>query len=322
MTTTFNVDLNIILCMRALVTGGAGYLGSYLCKNLQQEGFKVRILDSMERQRYCTLWNLDKDLEFYDGDIRDEKDLETCLKDIDAVFCLSDLTNAGKSFERKQTTKEINYEGVKKLFDKSVEKDVSKFVYTSSASVYGNTPEKVDESFDCNPISPYGKFKLKAEKELLAKSQEHDINATALRLGTVYGFSTGIRFDTVINYFTYLACQGKSLTVHDSALEEYRPYVNIEDVVRAYFFALENAGSMTGEAYNVVGQNYAMEDVLEVFSNIFPETEHIVEPNPTPNKVSYRLKTSKIREKGFESNHEMSEGIKSIKKNLNHLKSF
>ncbi|MFB6144882.1 MAG: NAD-dependent epimerase/dehydratase family protein [Candidatus Nanohaloarchaea archaeon] len=304
-----------------LIAGGAGYLGSRLAKKLLEDGHEVRIMDNMSRERYITLWSLDEH-EFYEGDVRDEDDIKTALEDVDTVFCLADVTNAGKSFEREELTREVNYHGVTQLFEMAGEAGVDKFIYTSSASLYGNTPGKEDESFDCDPVSPYGKEKLKAEKHILANSGEYSMDSTALRLGTVYGYSIGMRFDTVINYFTYLASQGKPLTVHESALDEYRPYVHVDDVVRAYQFAYDNTEDMDGDTFNIVGQNMLMDDVLESIKNVFPGVEIEIVENPTDNKVSYRTDGSAIEEKGFETRYSMEHGIKTIKKKFENVRSI
>jgi len=305
--------------MTILVVGGAGYLGSALLKRLSNEEERVRVMDNMRRQRYVTLWNLKQGLEFYEGDIRNDKDIEKCIEDVDTVFCLADVTNAGKSFEREEFTKEVNYNGVTKLFEKAAEAGVKNFIYTSSASVYGDTPKLVDEGFECDPISPYGRYKLKAEKHILHRSKETSMNTVALRLGTVYGYSKGMRFDTVINYFTYLASQGKPLTVHKSALDEHRPYVHVSDVVRAYMFAKNNSKKMSGEVFNVINENMQMEDVIEVISEVFPSLDKEYVDNPTENKVSYRISDDKIKRLGFRTKHNMLEGVNSVKEKFSHL---
>lgn len=304
--------------MTVLIAGGAGYLGSRLTGALIEDGDDVRIMDNMFRERYCSLWDREG-VAFYEGDIRDAEDVKTCLAGVETVFCLADITNAAESFEREELTRAVNFEGVTHLFEQARDAGVQRFIYTSSASVYGNTPGVVDESFDCNPISPYGQEKLRAEQYMLEQAPETAMDVVALRLGTVHGYSVGMRFDTVINYFTYLACQGKPLTVHRSALKEYRPYVNVEDVVRAYQFAADNAEQMDGEAFNVIGRNATMDEILEVLREVFPDIRIEQCENPTENQVSYRLSDQKIKDAGFEAQHALEEGVRSIKQRLDHV---
>lgn len=304
--------------MPVLVAGGAGYLGSRLIESLTKQGEDVRIMDNMFRERYCSLWNR-QGIEFYEGDVRDADDVTTCLEGVDTVFCLADITNAAESFEREELTRAVNFEGVTHLFEQAAEGDVDRFIYTSSASVYGNTPGVVDESFDCDPISPYGREKLRAEQHMLEAASDARMDVVALRLGTVHGYSVGMRFDTVVNYFTYLASQGKPLTVHRSALEEYRPYVNVEDVVRAYRFAARNADQMDGDTFNVIGRNATMGEVLDVLQKVFQNVDIDHCENPTENKVSYRLSDEKIAEHGFETRHTLEDGVRSIKQRLDHV---
>lgn len=306
--------------MTILVAGGAGYLGSRLVQRLHGEReAPVRVMDNMERERYCSLRVFDDGVSFYEGDTRNQGDVATCLQDVDTVFFLADLTNAGRSFEREEETRAVNYDGVVQLYEAAVEHGVEDFIYTSSASVYGDTPGVVDETFDCDPISPYGRYKLKAEQEMLARDDTHDMNTVALRLGTVYGYSVGMRFDTVVNYFTYLACQGKPLTVHETALDEYRPYVGIRDVIRAYLFAANNATSLSGKAYNVLEENRQMADVIDVMQDVFPDVDVVHVENPTENQVSYRLSDDRIASEGFETRHDMPDGVRQVKQQFVHL---
>lgn len=304
--------------MTVLVTGGAGYIGSALVPALLEEGHTVRVMDNMFRERYCSLESFDR-CEFYDGDVRSEDDVRACLKDVDTVYSLADITDAAKSFDRKELTNEVNFGGEKTLFTLAQEADVQTYIYASTTSVYGNTPRCVDESYDCEPVSPYGASKLRAEQHVLDQSENMDMAAVALRLGTVHGYSPGIRFDTVINYFTYLASQGKPLTVHESARDEYRPYVNVHDVVAALRFAAANPDMLEGTAYNVVAENLKMAAVLERFTDCFPAIDLRYIENPTENKASYRVSSDKLAGRGFEPDHTLQDGINAVKQRLEHL---
>src|SRR6266487_4562107 len=109
--------------MIVLVAGGAGYIGSRLIRDLPKG------------PRY----------EFLEGDVRNESDVRTAVRDIDTVFSLSDITNAPVSFERKDLTWEVNHKGALHLFERAIEAGVRKFVYTSTCSVYGPTEGLVTE---------------------------------------------------------------------------------------------------------------------------------------------------------------------------------
>ncbi|MHA1927254.1 MAG: NAD-dependent epimerase/dehydratase family protein, partial [Candidatus Thorarchaeota archaeon] len=192
--------------MVILVTGGAGYLGSLLIREIPKqkkfEGETVRILDNMFRDRYVSFADLPPDCryEVIFGDVTEMDDVKKALKDVTSVFSLSDITNAPLSFDNKELTYKVNYEGAMNMYSQSIIEGVECFVYSSSASVYGTTDGIVDETHECKPLSPYAEYKLKAEHEMQIASHENGFLWTALRLGTVVGWTIGMRYDTVINY--------------------------------------------------------------------------------------------------------------------------
>src|SRR3989442_5452694 len=116
--------------MVVLVTGGLGYLGCQLIRDLPKmaayKGAAIRILDNQLRERYVSLWNLPKGVayEFLEGDIRNPSDLKHSLQDVDVVFSLSDITNAPLSFDRKELTWDTNHARAISLFEHSVSADV------------------------------------------------------------------------------------------------------------------------------------------------------------------------------------------------------
>jgi nucleoside-diphosphate-sugar epimerase len=303
--------------MVVLVTGGAGYIGSELIRELSSnpklEGVTVRVLDNMLRERYVAIMDLPRDgrFEFLEGDIRREDDLKVAFRDVDMVVDLAGITNAPLSFERKELTFDVNVNGSRKVVEHAVSSGVEKYVYSSTASVYGPTGGVVDEKYACKPISPYGESKLRAENACLEASRQNGLNATVLRLGTVFGYSIGMRFDTVVDRFTYLACIGMPLTVWESARTEKRPYLHLLDSVDALSFALTNGG-MKGEIYNVVGENASMNRITSVISREVPDSRVIITPTPNLNQVSYELDESKIERAGFKPHHTMEEGVREI----------
>ncbi len=214
--------------MVILVTGGAGYLGSELIRELPTDkrfaGTTIRILDNMFREKYASLWNLPKEVkyEMVEGDIRKKEDVKKAMKDVELVYDLAGITNAPISFEREELTKEVNYDGAVNILNEALNKG-AELIYSASASQYGPTKGVVDETYECKPVSPYGKYKMMAEQAILKAAKDNGLRATALRLGTVYGWTIGMRFDTVIDRFCYLACIGMQLTVYDSAVNEKRP---------------------------------------------------------------------------------------------------
>ncbi len=303
--------------MVVLVTGGAGYIGSRLIRELAANekfaGTTIRVIDNMLRERYVAIMDLPKEgrFEFLEGDVRKDDDLERAFRDVDMVVDLAGITNAPLSFERRELTFDVNVNGGKRVVEHAVKTEVEKLVYSSTASVYGPTTGVVDEKYHCKPISPYGESKLKAENTCLEASRQNGLDATVLRLGTVFGYSIGMRFDTVVDRFTYLACIGMPLTVWESAQNEKRPYLDISDTVDGLIFALTKKG-MSGEIYNVVGENASMNRITSVIAREVPDTRVVITPTPNLNQVSYELDGSKVEKVGFKPRHTLDEGVRGI----------
>ena len=303
--------------MVVLVTGGAGYIGSKLIRELAANkkfaGTTIRVIDNMLRERYVAIMDLPSEgrFEFLEGDVRKDDDLKMAFKDVEMVVDLAGITNAPMSFERKDLTFDVNVNGGKKVIGHAVNSGVEKFVYSSTASVYGPTTGLVDEKYRCKPISPYGESKLLAEKACLEASKEAGLDATVLRLGTVFGYSIGMRFDTVVDRFTYLACIGMPLTVWESARNEKRPYLHVSDSVDALVFALTQHG-MKGEIYNVIGENASLNRITAAIGKEVPDMQVVITPTPNLNQVSYELDGSKIERIGFRTRHTLDEGVREM----------
>ncbi len=303
--------------MVVLVTGGCGYIGSKLIRDLAANkrlaGSTVRVIDNMMRERYVAIMDLPHDgrFEFVEGDIRKVDDLKRVFQDVDMVVDLAGITNAPLSFERKDLTFDVNVNGGKKVVDQAVKAGVKKLVYSSTASVYGPTTGVVDEKYPCKPISPYGESKLQGEKTCIDAVKQNGLDATVLRLGTVFGYSIGMRFDTVVDRFTYLACIGMPLTVWESAQSEKRPYLHLQDSVDALTFALVQHG-LKGEIYNVIGENASINRITATIGRELPDMHVIITPTPNLNQVSYELDGSKIERTGFKPRHTLEEGVRDI----------
>lgn len=301
--------------MTVLVTGGVGYLGSRLIRELADHpafaGEEIRILDNLRQTRYHALWDLPvyTDYSFVEGDIREEDVIHEAMSGVDTVFHLAAITNAPETFDIPEKTWDVNYEGALTVFDAAREANVDNFVNAATCSVYGTTEKKIDESFDCDPESPYGEAKLEAEREMFNR-YNGEINLTRLRLGTVYGWSTGMRFDTVVDKFAYLAATGQPLTVYEGAENQKRPYLHIQDSVRAMIFAAENIGD--GEAYNVVGQNARLQDVVDAIERHFPGVEIGYVEAEQLNQLSYIVSDEKITNEGFEAVYTVDQGVEEL----------
>lgn len=301
--------------MTVLVTGGVGYLGSRLIREIPDHpafsGDEIRILDNLRQPRFNALWDLPvyADYDFVEGDIRDQEVVREAIEDVDTVFHLAAITNAPETFDIPEKTWEVNYEGALTVFEAARDAGVDEFVNAVTCSVYGTTEEKIKEDFECDPESPYGEAKLEAEQEMFDR-WNGEMGLTGLRLGTVYGWTTGMRFDTVVDKFAYLAAIGEPLTVYEGAENQKRPYLHVQDAVRSMTFAADELGD--GEAYNVVGQNGRLQDVVDAIERHFPNVEIGYTEAEQLNQLSYIVSDEKIRDEGFEPAYTIDQGVKEL----------
>ena len=171
--------------MKLAVTGGAGFIGSYLAKEITNQGHTLVIIDSLLRGKLENLNPL-KDYEFHKIDIRDYEKLKDSLRNVDGIFHEAALTDVQESFTRNDEYIDVNVRGTENIFKIAKEFGI-KVVYASSSSVYGN-PERIPIAEDSKrkPINPYGNTKL--EDEFLAEKYTRDgVSIIGLRYFNVYG---------------------------------------------------------------------------------------------------------------------------------------
>ena len=299
--------------MKILVTGGLGHIGSRLIRGMAKvpEVKLVRILDNLSTQRFCSLFNLPLEMkyEFVEGDIRKQGDLDVATKDIDIVFHLAALTDAPSTLKMPELTKEINQKGTQNVVEACVEHGVKKIIYPSTTSVYGPCAGTVAEDWpDCKPQSPYARYKLLGEKEVLNVANKGSIEGVVLRLGTIYGTSIGMRFHTAVNKFVFQACMGLPLTVWENAFDQERPYLDLSDCERAMEFIMKYGGG-NGEVYNVLTQNATVRQIVNAIRRCIPEVKVISTKAPILNQTSYRIDNSKIKQIGFTAEGNLNQAI-------------
>ena len=176
--------------MRALVTGGAGYIGSSISNYLLDKGHEVIIVDNLSTG---TIHNIPKEAKFYKFDIVNSKKITKIFleKKIDIVFHFAAFINNEESLKRPKKYYDNNYKKGKIFFENCIKNNVKKFIYSSTAAVYGNKNFKINEKERLNPISPYSKSKLKLENFLIKNKKK--ISCIILRYFNVAGVDKKLR---------------------------------------------------------------------------------------------------------------------------------
>jgi len=295
-----------------LVLGGAGYLGSVVVGQLLARGFKVRVLDSfLFGEEPLAEARKHPSCELERGDVRDIGAVVQAMRGMDAVVHLAAIVGDQACEENKQLATEVNRASTRMLVDVARGCGVRRFVFASSCSVYGASNFMLDESSGLSPLSVYAQTKVDSETILLA-AKTPEFAPTVLRLGTLFGLSSRMRFDLVVNLFVARAATAGRITVMNG--DQWRPFLHVEDAGRAILACLEAAPSaVSGEIFNVgsSSSNFQIRDLGQAIARILPGTQIDVAENG--DRRSYRVSFAKIEQVlGFECEISLESGMRQM----------
>ena len=234
--------------MNALVTGGAGFIGSNLVRGLLREGHRVTVLDDLSSGHFCNVDGLP--IRFIEADVRKPRILAKAVQGADTVFHLAASVGNKRSIDSPSRDAEVNVLGTVRLLEAARRAGVRKFVTSSSAGIFGELKTiPIREDHPVEPDTPYGASKLCAEKETLAYGKLHGMETVCLRYFNVYG--PGQRFDAygnVIPIFVFRMLRGQPIEIFGDG-EQTRDFVNVVDVVQANMRAAVTPGAVG--AFNI-----------------------------------------------------------------------
>jgi nucleoside-diphosphate-sugar epimerase len=281
--------------MRVLVTGHNGYIGSVMTGVLRREGFEVVGLDNYLFDR-CTFGPDVPDIPHMNKDVRDV--VAEDLEGFDAVCHLAGISNDPVGDMDPEVTYEINHRASVRLARLAKQAGVSRFIFSSSCSIYGASPGGVvDESSPMNPVTPYGWSKIKVEDDLHAMADD-EFSPVFLRNATAYGVSPRLRADLVINNLVgYAVLENKVFMKSDGT--PWRPLIHIEDISRAFAAALSAPRERVhDEVLNVAvpGENYQIKELAAMVEEVVPGATIQLADSAGPDIRDYRVEAEKIRE--------------------------
>ena len=263
--------------MNILITGGAGYIGTELIYSLEADDLVDRIVvyDSLFQSNFNLFLGRSKlktnKVHFVQGDILDSRKLKKQVDNADVVYHLAAKVTTPFADHNPHEFDQINNWGTAELSYLVQKSKVRKFIYTSSASVYGASQEEMDVTSPLNPKTFYGISKMHGEEHVNGL-RGSDIKVYVLRLGNVFGYSKSMRFDSVINKFMFEANFTKRLRINGDG-DQWRSFIHIDRLTTI----LKNIAmtDLKPDIYNLVTNSLKINAIVDELRSLYPGLEMI-----------------------------------------------
>ena len=265
---------------KALVTGGAGFIGSNMVDRLIAEGKEVIILDNFSTGKRE---NCNPKATIYEVDLSTDY-LEPFLEGVDVVFHFAALARVQPSIEDPLRFNKHNVDGTLRLLFACYRQGIKRVIYSASSSCYGNAAKfPTPETHSTNPLSPYGLQKYIGEQYCKMFSEVYGLDTVSLRYFNVYGERMALdgAYKLVLGIFAKQMLQGKPLTITNNG-NQRRDFTYVGDVVEANWLAAHTAGKLNGESFNIGnGSNYSVNEVADMMGGEKTYGETRLEPFQT-----------------------------------------
>ncbi|MDC0234507.1 SDR family oxidoreductase [Candidatus Pelagibacter sp.] len=308
---------------KIFITGGAGYVGCRLVKDLLEKNFFVTVYDAMHyTDQY--LPKINNNLKIIEGDIRNTEKLKEFSKNHDVFVHLACISNDASFVLDENLSKTVNFDCFEPMVKVAKENKIRRFIYASSSSVYGVSDKKdVKEDHPLLPLTAYNKYKGLCEPILL-KYADENFETVIFRPATVCGYSPRMRFDLSVNILTCHAIYNNKIKVFGG--EQLRPNLHIQDYSDCVQLLIsENKDKIQKQVFNVGFQNLSIMNIAklvkkELEKNFRFENIEIVKTESNDNR-SYHINSDKIYNMlGFKPKFSIEDAVQEItkcfKKNL------
>ena len=302
-----------------LVTGGAGYIGSVLVPVLLQNGHKVTVIDNfLYKQPSLASVISNKNFSLVYGDVRDKNLMSKHVSSADIVIPLAAIVGAPACLKDPEMSSSVNKDSMIWLFENISRSQQILMPTTNSAYGSGDENNYCDEKSKLNPLSLYAKDKVYVEKYLMEKE-----NATSFRLATVFGISSRMRLDLLVNNFVQRALTDRFVILFEGHFK--RNYVHVKDVVDAFVFGVNNLDKVKGQIFNfgLSEANISKQQLCERIKNQLPDFTFQDAPlAKDPDQRNYIVSNNKIEAIGMKAKVTLDEGISELIKGLGMFASY
>jgi UDP-N-acetylglucosamine/UDP-N-acetyl-alpha-D-glucosaminouronate 4-epimerase len=301
--------------VKALVTGGAGFIGSNLVRALVARGDAARVLDNFSTGNRANLAGLADDVDLVEGDLRSYERVHNAVRGVEVVFHLGALGSVPRSVQDPLTSGAVNVEGTLNVLLAARDEGVRRVVFASSSSVYGNQPElPLRETMALDPISPYGVAKLAAERYCVSFTRVyHSFETVVLRYFNVFGPRQDPRsqYAAVVPLFVTTIAAGEPVTIFDDG-EQSRDFTYVDNVVAANLRAAEAEG-VSGRIFNVSsGTPATVNGLAETIGGLLrkPVERRYLPPRPGDLRNSWADVSEARAALGFEPSVSLEDGLR------------
>ena len=266
---------------KAIVTGGAGFIGSHLVDKLIEQGVEVIVLDNLSTGKRE---NINSKATFYNIDISKLMLADYVLfEGVDSVFHLAAMARVQPSIEEPIPYHNTNVTGIHNLLIASQKANVKRFIFSSSSSIYGNAKVPTSETHSKNPMSPYALHKLIGEQYCKLFSDLYDIDTVSLRYFNVYGDRMNLEgaYRLAIPIFATQIKEGKPCTINNDG-KQLRDFTFVDDVIEANISTATSSKVFNGDVYNIGnGDNISVNELVDMMGGEKSYGNKVIEPFET-----------------------------------------
>jgi nucleoside-diphosphate-sugar epimerase len=298
----------------ALVTGGAGFIGSHIAAALMADGARVRVLDDLSTGHRENIEEIGGDLDFIEGSIADEQLLNKVLEDVELIFHEAAIPSVPRSVEAPRQTHIASVDGTFSLLLAARDKKVRRVVYAASSSAYGDQPTlPKSEQMLPDPLSPYAVAKLVGEYYCQVFTRVYELETVSLRYFNVFGprQDPGSQYSGVVSRFISTLLSDEQPVIYGDG-EQSRDFTYIDNVVFANLKAA-SAKEASGKVINVAnGQRITLNELLAELKDLTGKQDVTAEyREPRVGDVRHSLADITLARKflGYESKVELREGL-------------